>query len=454
MSYLSSLYNKLWRNSSRRTELLKQNVALSLAIRFGSILCSLVIVPVSIDFVNDVQYGIWLTISSVVAWMSFFDIGFTNGLRNKLAEALAHGDNGLAKVYVSTTYFLLSVIFVPVSLLLLLAVQMFDISILLKVAQSYEAELKVSLSILIVYFCVTFILKVLSVVIIAAQRPAFSSFIDLTGQLMSLVAILLVRDTMEGSLTVLSLCLCIPPLLVWVFFTFFCYGGKYSFCTPTFKSVNLRYSSSLLTLGIKFFVIQIAALIQFQTANILIARLYSMGEVTQYNIAYKYFNVLYMFFMIILQPFWSAVTDAYAKGDYSWIKMMVRKYMNIVALMLVGALVMLFASDFVYKIWIGDSVSIPFVLSVWMIIYFMTTVFGAVFVYLINGIGALRIQYISSLISPIVFFAVVMLLSKCAGMGMVSILIASVIANFNGLILAPMQYRNVIIKRKAGIWTM
>ena len=412
------------------------------------------IVPVSIDFVNDVQYGIWLTISSIVAWMSFFDIGFTNGLRNKLAEALAHGDNGLAKVYVSTTYFLLSVIFVPVSLLLLLAVQMFDISILLKVAQSYEAELKVSLSILIVYFCVTFILKVLSVVIIAAQRPAFSSFIDLIGQLMSLVAILLVRDTMEGSLTVLSLCLCIPPLLVWVFFTFFCYGGKFSFCTPTFKSVNLRYSSSLLTLGIKFFVIQIAALIQFQTANILIARLYSMGEVTQYNIAYKYFNVLYMFFMIILQPFWSAVTDAYAKGDYSWIKMMVRKYMNIVALMLVGALVMLFASDFVYKIWIGDSVSIPFVLSVWMMVYFMTTVFGAVFVYLINGIGALRIQYISSLISPIVFFAVVMLLSKCAGMGMVSILIASVIANFNGLILAPMQYRNVIIKRKAGIWTM
>ena len=454
MSCFSSLYSKLFGQSLSRSARLKQNVAVSLLVKVGSILCSLVMVPVAIDFVNDVQYGIWLTISSIVAWMSFFDIGFTNGLRNKLAEAFAFKDNGLAKIYVSTTYFILSVIFFFLALLLLLLVQIFDVSSLLNISSGYEAELKVSLSILIVYFCVTFVLRILSIVVIADQRPAYSSFIDFLGQLLSLAAILIFRNHVDGSLTVLSYCLCLPPLAVWVFFTFYCYAKRYRHCSPSVKSIRMEYSSRLLTLGVKFFVIQIAALIQFQTANILIARLYSMGEVTQYNIAYKYFNVLYMFFMIVLQPFWSAVTDAYAKGDFDWIKSMVKKYLRVVAMMLGGGLLMLVLSDFVYNIWIGEAVHIPFSLSAWMMVYFLTTIFGAVFVYFVNGIGALRIQYYSSLVSPLLFFALVMLMCKWGGMGMYSILIASVVANFNGLFLAPMQYFKVIIKREKGVWTM
>ena len=209
MSCFSSLYSKLFGQSLSRSARLKQNVAVSLLVKVGSILCSLVMVPVAIDFVNDVQYGIWLTISSIVAWMSFFDIGFTNGLRNKLAEAFAFKDNGLAKIYVSTTYFILSVIFFFLALLLLLLVQIFDVSSLLNISSGYEAELKVSLSILIVYFCVTFVLRILSIVVIADQRPAYSSFIDFLGQLLSLAAILIFRNHVDGSLTVLSYCLCL-----------------------------------------------------------------------------------------------------------------------------------------------------------------------------------------------------------------------------------------------------
>ena len=133
---------------------------------------------------------------------------------------------------------------------------------------------------------------------------------------------------------------------------------------------------------------------------------------------------------------------------------MVKKYLRVVAMMLGGGLLMLVLSDFVYNIWIGEAVHIPFSLSAWMMVYFLTTIFGAVFVYFVNGIGALRIQYYSSLVSPLLFFALVMLMCKWGGMGMYAILIASVVANFNGLFLAPMQYFKVIIKREKGVWTM
>lgn len=452
---ISHLYKNLYAKltgGSVRTAKLKKNVLLSLFVKAGSIICSLLLVPATINFVNDIQYGIWLTISSIVAWMSFFDVGFTNGLRNKLAEAFGFGKVKLAKAYISTTYAALSIIFTVLMILLLVIVRFTSMSSLLNIDASYESDLKEALFVLVIYFCVTFVLKILSVILIADQRPAYSSFIDFIGQVMSLLSVLVMASGIEGSLSVLSYCLCVPPLLVWVVFTFICFGKDYKNYIPSLKYVNFRYVNSLLTIGVKFFIIQIAAIIQFQTANFLIGRLFSMSEVTEYNIAYKYFNVLYMVFMILLQPFWSAVTEAYSKNELQWIKNSIHKYLKVLLLMFFIGLLMLVFSDTIYDLWLGSSVHISFVLSAWMFVYVFTMMFGAVFVYFVNGVGALKIQYISSLVSPLLFVLLVMVMSKIMNIGVVSILIASIIANFNGLILAPLQYYYLVIKKKKGIW--
>mgnify|MGYP000199442594 FL=1 len=47
------------------------------------------LIPITINYVNADNYGIWLTVSSIISWMSFFDIGINNGLKNKFAEAKA-----------------------------------------------------------------------------------------------------------------------------------------------------------------------------------------------------------------------------------------------------------------------------------------------------------------------------------------------------------------------------
>ena len=143
-------------NGSERTAKLKKNVALSIFIKIGSILSSLVIVPMTIDFVNENVYGTWLTISSIVAWMSFFDIGFTNGLRNKFSEALALGDRRKARTYVSTTYVVLSVIFMALAVIMIAVVHAIDISPLLKLDMTNEPDLKLALTVLVLYFCIKF----------------------------------------------------------------------------------------------------------------------------------------------------------------------------------------------------------------------------------------------------------------------------------------------------------
>ena len=100
----------LLRTDNLRSQKIYKNILLSVFVKGGSIAVGLVLVPLTIDYVNPLQYGIWLTISSVISWMSFFDVGMANGLRNRLSYALALKEYDQARIYVSTTYAALTII--------------------------------------------------------------------------------------------------------------------------------------------------------------------------------------------------------------------------------------------------------------------------------------------------------------------------------------------------------
>ena len=51
-----------------------------------TLLCSLLIVPITIDYMDNERYGIWMTLSSIIYWFAFMDIGLGNGMRNYMAE--------------------------------------------------------------------------------------------------------------------------------------------------------------------------------------------------------------------------------------------------------------------------------------------------------------------------------------------------------------------------------
>ena len=117
---------------------------------------------------------------------------------------------------------------------------------------------------------------------------------------------------------------------------------------------------------------------------------------------------------------------------------------------------MLIISPWVYNIWLGDKIKeIPFALSIVVFLYSITLMWGSLYVQILNGLGALRIQYIASIISPVVFLGVCLLLIKIFHLGVISIVIASIIANFNGIFLAPYQYHLVVNKLRPGsLWTV
>jgi O-antigen/teichoic acid export membrane protein len=250
------------------------------------------------------------------------------------------------------------------------------------------------------------------------------------------------------------LALGVAPTLVIILANIYFFKTKYRDYIPSLKFVKTKYAKDIMTLGIKFFVLQIAAIVQYQTILFLIAHYFDPLQVTSYNIAYKYFGILQMGFMILITPLWSGVTDAYNSGDIAWIRNAVKKYLYVLIPFIVIGFFTLIVAKPIYDLWLGENIVIvPFTISLLCYIFIATTLYATIFVFVINGIGALQLQFYSSIITSIGFIVLALLLIKRFHFGVESILISSIVSNIFGFIIAPIQYYQIIVKRKqTGIW--
>jgi O-antigen/teichoic acid export membrane protein len=242
------------------------------------------------------------------------------------------------------------------------------------------------------------------------------------------------------------------PLLILIGLNFIAFSGIYKQYKPSFHLWDRKYLKDIFGLGFKFFVIQMSGIILFSTDNLIITNIYSPEKVVPYSLAYKYFSVSNMIISIILTPYWSSITEAYAIGDFTWIK----KSMNNLVKISIGAItiivVMLILSPFVYKIWIGNEVQISFTLSSFMSLFFALTVFYAPYTYFINGTGKVTIQLFSLLFTAIINIPLSIFLAKGLDLGISGVILATIICLLPHVILSPIQYLKIINNRANGVW--
>jgi len=434
-----------------RTVKAKKNIVASVFIKGLSMIVGFLIIRITYDYLDQTVYGIWLTLTSFLAWFSFFEIGLGSGLRNKLAEALAVKDYDLGKAYVSTTYAILTIIVSVLALGFFIGNTFIDWTVVLNTEKELAEDLSYLALIVFGFFFLRFVFQLISVVLSADQRPAIANAFGPIGNFIVLILIYILTLTTEGSLIYLGWVLSALPFLVLFIATIYFFKNDYKHIAPSIKFVKFKYAKDLLSLGVKFFAIQIAGLIIYQSSTIIITQYFGPAEVTVYNTAYKYFSILTMGFTIIVTPFWSAYTEAWVKQEIQWIKNIVSKLLKIWIMASLGGIVMLFFANEFYAI-LTPGLEVPFNLSLALLIYFVTYTFGGIFNMFINGVGKIKLQLILSGVSAVVFIGVSILLIEVFNLGIVSLVIASIIANIEGFLIAPIQYNKIINKRAYGIW--
>lgn len=410
------------------TAIVNYNILMSYIFNGLSLLISFISVPLFIELFSDSQYGVWLTLLSIITWLTILDFGIGQGLRNKFPEALHKGQTELAKSYIEIIYFLatsLAIVFFGVSLII---EEFFDFNIVFNAGDVPE-DLN-SLVILVIFlFTLQFVGNIINGLLHSLQKSRFLVVIDFFSKLMMLLGLIYLISVGLSSLYIIAIITMGSRVLITVACTIYIYNflkinHNIRFSVISFSNLKYKFSllkqDQLISVSIKFFVISISSIFLINSVNYLITYLYSPSAVVPFNISFKLYSSLLFLFYLFVAPFWSAITESYVKKDYTWIIKNLYKMMYGYVVYIVLLIIIFLASSFIYNIWVPEveiSTSINFAVFIYVIIIG----WNALYAHFLNGINKLNTQLIIAVIHILTNIPLCILLAKVFNFGVIGL---------------------------------
>jgi O-antigen/teichoic acid export membrane protein len=451
MIYLTKIKHQFF-GGHARTAKANKNIIYSFLIKGLSIGCQFALVPMTLHYLDKERYGIWLTMASIVGWFSFFDVGIGNGLRNKLSEAIAKGDTRLARIYVSTSYACVAAIFLSLMVLFWVVSPHLHWASILNTSPGLASELKRMMLVVFSFFCLQFILNLIGNILFAHQEPALTNLITPLGNVLSLIVIYILTLTTHGSLFWVSVVFSASPVLILLIFNALFLGWKYRGISPNFRYIQFRHSRDLFGLGLQFFIIQVAFIIMYSTANILLIRWFDAATVTVYNIAYKYFTIALLINGIITATYWSAFTDAYIRQEYEWIRNTIRRMEKVTYLLMAMVALSSLVAGKLIGLWLHNAVQVPMSMQVTMCIYTLISLIAAPQHIFLNGTGKVRLQLYTAIYTIIMTIPLAWLFCKVLHLGPKGVILAMICTSLPVTILYRIQYNKIMSGKATGVW--
>ena len=377
-----------------------RNILLAFFVKGISLFVSLFSMPLYIKYFDDnAALGMWYTILSMLSWINLCDLGLGNGLRNRLTEALALGQNEKAKEYISATYVVLSKIILPISLVICILLHFVNFNKFFNISDTIVKgqDIKLAMTILVLGVCVNFIVKVITNVIYALQKSALNNVLMLISSILPLIFISLFRgDDMSTNLVLLSVVhifsINIPLIIVSILLF---NSEPLNKCKPSFKKVSKEAAKDTLNFGMHFFLAQIFFMLLMQTNEVIITNLFSPDYVVEYSIYYKLFTAVGSLFMLALTPMWSKVTKDFSEKKFTKIQK-THKLLSLIALLacILELLVVPFL-QIIVDVWLkDDAILVEYWVAIIFAVYGGLYIFNIVLTTIANGIGEVRSQIV------------------------------------------------------------
>lgn len=441
-----------FRGTDSRSKKMYKNTAAMIGIRGVSMILTLISAPIMLHHVDRADYGVLLTLTSIVGWVGYMDVGLGNGLRNKLSEFLAKGDFHSAKNIVSSCYVTLAIYVALIIVIFLIVSPFVDWLGVLNSPTSDAAEIRGLTNVVFIAFCIQFLFGLINSILFAYQMPAFQSLFTFVGQFVALIALVIQVYVFDVTsvLQIGAVNSMIPPLVLFLG-SIGLFRTKLKEIAPSFKLFEFKSVGSILSLGLKFFVLQMITIVLFQANSIIIARVVSPEAVVEYNLAFKYVSLLTMIFTIVITPVWSATTDAYVRKDFTWINKTISFSRKVcIASIFIGVLMVL-ASKFVYGIWLGKgTIDINYSTTGLILLYISFEMLYKVYGTIINGTGKVFAQIILTGVIAIIYIPLAIFLGNLCGLS--GVLIANAIVFALNYVWSKVQCNKLISQTATGIW--
>lgn len=366
----------------------------SLFSRLGTAATLILTVPLALQHLGPERFGVWMVISSLAALLAFADFGIGNGVLNRVAAASAREDGDAEIVRsVSGGLVMLSALGGAVAVATIVAFPLADWRRLFQVS-SPLAVAEIGPSMLVFLLCLA--LNLPSNLAAKAQTGLQEGYAvqawTALGGLLSLATVTMTL-ILGGGVPALVLALFGSQTAASVGNYFWFFHVRRPELKPRLSRAERDVVTSLLRLGLGFFILQFVQAVTFRVDAFIVAQYFGPEQAGQFAVVDRLFSLASMVVLMALMPLWPAYGEAASRGDHRWLRLALSRSVLIAGGMtaLSGLIIILFHGS-LFRLWLGQDVAYPLLLLAGFAVWRTLEAMGTAIAMLMNGIGAVRAQ--------------------------------------------------------------
>jgi O-antigen/teichoic acid export membrane protein len=362
-----------------------------LANRFITLGVGFLTVPLAVAVLGREEYGVWLTMVSLITWFAMSDLGLPSALVNPLSAAIGQGNSSRIRELVSTSSLLLASVGLLVTGVGCLLIFVLPIEHILGMSNpEFNPTVRWAFAILILLNVGTLPLRLSGIIASSMQKGYWTAVEETLAELVVLLGLGALR-IFGGNLATFALIITVPTALgrlaLWLFL---CkkFGSDF---LPHLRNWSAQSARNIAPHGFAFLVGALGEMLVLQTPYIIIARTLGASFVPLFAIPYQLFYSAYAFLNTLANPMWPAYAEAKANEDHNWIRRThwrITKESMLFAIVGFSALGIL--SGWFITLWVGPEYVPPNILLVVLVAQFIQWTWNYVFVILITGLGFIR----------------------------------------------------------------
>lgn len=423
--------------SEARTLNYMRQISGSVVYRVVAMLASFVAIPLIIRYLGKEQFGVWSTLITTMSWIVFFDLGVGNGLRNKVAESLAKNERGEANRYIASGYTFIGLIALVIWVIVSAVSYYISWQFVFNTTAIPEEVLRNSIQITVFFIALNFCIGLVTSLLGAIQKTSVVAFGQLVSNILILCFVFVLSRSAEVSITYLALVYGFSLVFSNVVLSFI-FFLKNPDLRPK-RTINKEYIRPLLSVGVQFFIIQIAFLVIFTTDKILITHLFGPKYVVEYDSVFKIFSIVTFIHGIVLAPLWSSYTDAYCRNDLEWIKKNLYGQLIIFCAIVIAVILLALMARSIIYIWLGGEIVVSSQLIWVMGLFVAITAWNSVYATVVNGVGEIKLQLCTAVIAMLMNVPLSIIIVKVFGLGISGVVLGTICSLSIAAIALPFQ---------------
>lgn len=380
--------------SSERNRRVAASAIAGLALRGSAFVVIVVSVPLTLDLLGPVRFGMWMTLASVVALLSVTDLGIGNGVLNNVARAFGQDDRTGAREYLASGFLALTAIAALLGAVFLVVYPLVPWASIYNVVDHQVAADEAGPA--TAAFVGTFLLA-LPLGLVGQVRSAYqegfvqSAFAGL-GNVITL-ALLLVAIVVRASLPILVLAMTTGPIIAALINLFVLLRFQRPWLVPRLSDVTRTAMRAVVSVGLGFLLLQAAYTVAFSSDPLVVARVVGPAAVADYSVAYRLFAIPAGLASIALLPLWPAYREAISRSDIGWVRQTLRRSFLIVLAATVPLTICLsFVGPAIVRAWTNGNLTPAAALYPALGAFTVALAVANVYSVLLNGAQAMRFQ--------------------------------------------------------------